>query len=218
MIFVCLFVCLFSLVSFSCRTSWVSCVGVKGKGPSKRNMNLGAFKNNVWNQNVHKQLQEPWKLKRTNFLSPAEFRPREKRRRCRTVFTQEQLYLLEAGFSEQKYPDSKFRQEMAAKTGLGEDRVQVWFQNRRAKEKRLLEEKLFRESQLENITTAEDHRSDTACAVDEDRRVTGTSFEVQQENDARKLDLLTTQVEDSGVANSVGGKRQFQYEGFLMDC
>lgn len=138
----------------------------------------------------------------------SEFRPKEKRRRCRTVFTQEQLYLLEAGFSEQKYPDGKFRQQMAEKTGLAEDRVQVWFQNRRAKEKRLLEEKLFRESHAENITTAEDHRS-VVASVEEDRRVLGSSFQPHQENDVRELDLVTTEVEDSGVARSVGGNCWF---------
>ena len=133
-----------------------------------------------------------------------EFRPKEKRRRCRTVFTQEQLYLLEQGFSEQKYPDGKFRQEMAAKTGLAEDRVQVWFQNRRAKEKRILEEKLFRENRPENITTAEEERCDIVSAVDGDRRVLGTNYQSQSEND----NLVTTEVEDSGVANTVpvGGK------------
>jgi len=57
------------------------------------------------------------------------------------VFTQDQLNILEAGFREHHYPDNKFRQSIAAKSGLAEDRVQVWFQNRRAKEKRLLEEK-----------------------------------------------------------------------------
>lgn len=136
-----------------------------------------------------------------------DFRPKEKRRRCRTVFTQEQLFLLEAGFSEQKYPDGKFRQEMAEKTGLPEDRVQVWFQNRRAKEKRLLEEKLYRETiQPENVTTVEDVSSHTVRAVDENQRLLGASFEPQQEDGIRQLDVVTTEVEESGVANNVGGE------------
>lgn len=141
------------------------------------------------------------------FLLHLEFRPKEKRRRCRTVFTQEQLYLLEAGFSEQKYPDSKFRQEMAAKTGLGEDRVQVWFQNRRAKEKRLLEEKLFRESQRPSISTVENNRSDAGCTV------SSASYRTQSENVVREVELVTTEVEDSGVAHSVTGETKFVDSG-----
>jgi antitoxin component YwqK of YwqJK toxin-antitoxin module len=58
------------------------------------------------------------------------------------VFTQDQLSVLETGFLHQHYPDGKLRQAIAAKSGLPEDRVQVWFQNRRAKEKRLMEEKM----------------------------------------------------------------------------
>lgn len=138
-----------------------------------------------------------------------DFRPKEKRRRCRTVFTQEQLFLLEAGFLEQKYPDGKFRQEMAEKTGLPEDRVQVWFQNRRAKEKRLLEEKLFREAtQPENVTTAEDVNSPAVRAIDENRAFRhSASHETQQEEVIRELDIVTTEVQESGVVNnSVGGK------------
>lgn len=49
---------------------------------------------------------------------------------------------MESGFQQQHYPDSKLRQSIAFKSGLPEDRVQVWFQNRRAKEKRLMEEKM----------------------------------------------------------------------------
>ena len=132
-----------------------------------------------------------------------DFRPKEKRRRCRTVFTQEQLYLLEAGFSEQKYPDGKFRQEMAEKTGLPEDRVQVWFQNRRAKEKRLMEEKLFRETiQPENVTTVEDVSTHAVRAVDDNRGLLAASFGPQREDGIKELDVVMT--EESGVASSVG--------------
>ena len=134
-----------------------------------------------------------------------EFRPKEKRRRCRTVFTQEQLYLLEAGFSEQKYPDSKFRHEMAVKTGLGEDRVQVWFQNRRAKEKRLLEERLFREQQREDTNFVESSRSDAVCTEDEPKQVHGNRSSAPEltDEDSEMKGRVTTEVEDHGVANNL---------------
>ncbi|XP_068692845.1 uncharacterized protein [Montipora foliosa] len=133
-----------------------------------------------------------------------EFRPKEKRRRCRTVFTQEQLYLLEEGFSEQKYPDSKFRQEMAAKTGLGEDRVQVWFQNRRAKEKRLMEERLFRKHQHEDSNIIESNRSDPAAAKGKEKQILSDRCQSPQQNDHdEELKQVTTEVEDRGVANNL---------------
>lgn len=138
-----------------------------------------------------------------------DFRPKEKRRRCRTVFTQEQLFLLEAGFDEQKYPDGKFRQEMAEKTGLPEDRVQVWFQNRRAKEKRLMEEKLFREAQPENVTTVEHERSRVIRADDENRSMLDAGLQPHLEEDVRELDIVTTEVEASGVVNKFGGEGWF---------
>ncbi|KAL8194508.1 UNVERIFIED_CONTAM: hypothetical protein K2H54_023241 [Gekko kuhli] len=55
------------------------------------------------------------------------------RKKTRTYYSTEQLDELEKMFQEDHYPDSEKRREIAASVGVTPQRVMVWFQNRRAK-------------------------------------------------------------------------------------
>ncbi|KAI4897730.1 hypothetical protein NFI96_009569 [Prochilodus magdalenae] len=64
-------------------------------------------------------------------------------RRPRTAFSSLQIEILESVFQVNSYPGIDLREELAQKLHLDEDRIQIWFQNRRAKLKRSHRESQF---------------------------------------------------------------------------
>lgn len=56
-----------------------------------------------------------------------------RRRRQRTVFSKEQLDILDDIFLKNAYPDIVLREELSDKLEVPESRIQIWFKNRRSR-------------------------------------------------------------------------------------
>ncbi|XP_046860106.1 homeobox protein goosecoid-like [Xenia sp. Carnegie-2017] len=57
----------------------------------------------------------------------------KRRKRYRTIFSETQIELLEELYRTTQYPDLYQRENVAMLAGLQEERVEVWFKNRRAR-------------------------------------------------------------------------------------
>ncbi|XP_026307648.1 double homeobox protein 1-like, partial [Piliocolobus tephrosceles] len=84
----------------------------------------------IWFQNErsrqlsqHRRESRPW---------PGQRGPQEGRRK-RTAVTRSQTALLLRAFQQDRFPGIATREELARETGLPESRIQIWFQNRRAR-------------------------------------------------------------------------------------
>ena len=58
-------------------------------------------------------------------------------KRIRNMFSPKQIELLEKVFEQTHYPDSTIRESLSARLNLSSIRIQTWYQNRRAKFRKL---------------------------------------------------------------------------------
>ncbi|XP_075737865.1 diencephalon/mesencephalon homeobox protein 1-like isoform X2 [Rhipicephalus microplus] len=105
-----------------------------------------------------------WCNPKCNQLGGPEGSLVRKKRRCRTAFNKQQLSTLEKTFGRMPYPDTETRDWLAVVTGLPESRIQVWFKNRRAKDRKLKKQQASLVAGKTDLVITEDYKVETMDA------------------------------------------------------
>uniref|UniRef100_A0A8D3BUY2 LIM homeobox transcription factor 1, alpha n=1 Tax=Scophthalmus maximus TaxID=52904 RepID=A0A8D3BUY2_SCOMX len=119
-------------------------------------------------------------------------------KRPRTILTTQQRRTFKASFEVSSKPCRKVRETLAAETGLSVRVVQVWFQNQRAKMKKLARRQ---QQQQEQQQTQEQHEPTSCGGLPSDMERLGSAYSLtqhhkQQQQQQQQMGLTTLEQQD----------------------
>ena len=117
--------------------------------------------------------------------------PPLRQRRQRTNFNEEAIERLDEAFNRNPYPDINEREQLAKELKTTEDRIQVWFQNKRARFRKRITKKKENPTKKQIRSTNDDdekeNRSSTPISIKPNIDSENTKTPITQLNDISKV-------------------------------